>query len=83
MEKIMNTKEAQMRIAAAIKADAEAVIRVAEDFNPAIRSIVAATRKVPGPVEGVAAIAVRYALRGVDNAETGANMVRFAGLLAA
>lgn len=77
----MNQQEAQAKITEAINADAEKVIAAAIVFNPGCRYAVEAARSVPGKVEGVAAVACRYALRGKDNAETIRNMITFAELL--
>jgi len=74
----MDTKQAQAKIAEAIKTDAELVIKKAIGFNPTIEEIVEATRKAPGPIAGVAAIALKYALRGKSNEETVLNMIKFA-----
>ena len=77
----MSNTEMQSKISAAIKADAENVITKAISFNPSVAAVVADTRKAPGKIEGVAAIALRYALRGANNAETVANMARCCGML--
>jgi len=77
----MDMKQAQATIATAIANDAERVISAAVVFNPSIINIVAETRKAPGNISGVAAVACRYALKGADNAETVSNMIKFAELL--
>jgi len=77
----MDMKQAQAAIATAISNDAERVISAAVIFNPSIVEIVAETRKAPGNISGVAAVACRYALKGADNSETVANMIKFAEAL--
>ena len=77
----MDMKQAQATIATAISNDAEHVISAAVVFNPSIIDIVAETRKAPGNISGVAAVACRYALKGADKAETVANMIKFAQAL--
>ena len=74
----MDTKQAQAKITEYIKKDAELIITKAIEFNPGIAGIIEATRKAPGQIEGVAAIALKYSLRGGNNEETVANMIKFA-----
>jgi len=73
----VNLKEAQQKMVASIQADPERVILAAIIFNPSTAEIVEAVRKTPGTVQGVAAAAVKYALKGGDNTETSANIIRF------
>jgi hypothetical protein len=77
----MNMQQAQATITAAIMKDPEGVIAAAIAFTPSASAVAEATRKVPGPLSGVAAATCRDALRGADNAATIANMVRFAETL--
>lgn len=70
----MNAQQAMMN---AMTANPEHVIAKAIEFRPSIASIVAETRKAPGTILGVAAIACRYALQGADKDETIANMNKF------
>ena len=77
----MNAKEAQEKIMVAIKEDPQNVIEKAIYFRPHIRAVVADLRNVPGPASGVAATALKYALKGNDNATTEANMIAFADLI--
>lgn len=74
----MDLKTAQATISAAITANPEAIIAKAILWNPATAQIVEAVRAVPGPLAGVAANALKEALRGKDHAETTANIIRFA-----
>ena len=73
---------AQDIVKAAILADPEKVIGLAIQMRPDIRSIVDAARAAPGPLSGVAAVALRHALRGADNAATQANLEAFAAQIA-
>ena len=75
---MMDAKAAQAKISAAILADAENVIARAIALHPATAEIVADVRLAPGSIQGVAAIALKSALRGADNAATLANMIQFA-----
>lgn len=74
-------KTAQEKISEAIKVNPENVISKAIAFNPATASIVEAVRKAPGSLAGVAAAALKDALRGKTNEETIANMVKFSNEL--
>ena len=75
---MMDAKSAQAKIASAIIADAENVIARAIALSPKTAEIVAAVRPVPGTPQGIAAAALKDALRGSDNAATMANMIAFA-----
>lgn len=77
----MDKTQAQQKIKQAIATDAEGLIKKAEDFDPSIRDVVAEVRKAPGTIQGVAAIALKQALRGKDNDETIAKMIAFAKLI--
>lgn len=74
-------KEAQQKISAEIQADAERVIAAAIAFNSLCKDAVDAARAAPGSVAGVAAIAVKYSVRGDSNEKTIANLIAFAGSL--
>ena len=75
---MMDAKTAQMKITAAINTDTERVIAIAIAEHPATATIVADVSKAPGTIQGVAAAALKDALRGADNAATMANMIAFA-----
>lgn len=74
----MDMKAAQGKISEAIAKDAERVIVMAILFNPGTAEIVEAVRKAPGTIQGVAAAALKDALRGKDHAATVENMIAFA-----
>lgn len=74
----MQAKQAQAKIAELIKADAEKAISKAIEFNLDICDIVAATRKAHGTMQGLAAIAIKNAIRDDSNEKTIANMIKFA-----
>lgn len=78
----MNQKEAQEKIQSVMNADPEIIISKAIAFRPATAQIVEAVRKATGPLAGVAAIALKDALRGTDNEDTINNMIRFAQQIA-
>ncbi len=71
-------KDAQAKISEAIKTNPEMVISKAIAFNPQTAAIVNDCRKVSGPASGVAASALKYALRGKTNDITAANIIKFA-----
>ena len=77
----MNKIEARTIIINAINTDPTTVIAQAILFNPRTSVVVDGAKSVPGPLEGVAAIALKAALRGDTNEATENNMIRFAELL--
>jgi len=70
-------KNAQAKITEAINANPENVIAKAIAFSPKTAQIVDEVRKAPGTLAGVAAAALKDALRGKTNEETIANMIKF------
>jgi hypothetical protein len=77
----MELKEAQAKLVAAIKNDPESVIAHAIRFKKSAADIADDVRKANGPLQGVAAATVQYALQGRDAEQSVANLIRFAELL--
>lgn len=77
----MDKTQAQQKIKAAIMSDAEGVIEKAKLFDPSVCNIVDDVRKAPGTIQGVAAIALKHALRGKSNEDTEAKIIMFAKLI--
>lgn len=75
---LLELKEAQEKLIAAINSDPEMVIAKAISIRPSAADIAAETRKASGPIAGVAAATVMYALEAKTAAESAANIISFA-----